>query len=305
MAVKPEDAERIRKLKKEKDAVILAHYYVPDEVQEIADFVGDSYGLAVEATKAPQKVICFAGVEFMCESAKILNPDKTVLIPEPDADCPMAHMADPAKIREMREKYDDLAVVCYINSAAETKTYADVIVTSSNAVKIVRRLPNKNIFFIPDRNLGRFVAEQCPEKNIILNDGYCHVHADITKESVEQAKAAHPGVKLLAHPECKEEVLALADYIGSTAGIIRYATESSDQEFLIGTELGVLRELKEKNPGKTFYPVADSQCCEDMKKITLDKVIRSLEQMGPTIEVAEERREKASLPLRKMLELAE
>lgn len=304
MAVEAADAKRIDELKKEKDAIILAHYYVPDEVQEIADFIGDSYALAKKATSASQKTICFAGVNFMCESAKILNPDKTVIMPEKLADCPMAHMVCPDDILEMRKKYDDLAVVCYINSTAEIKTYSDVCVTSSNAERIVKKLPNKNIYFIPDENLGRFIAKKCPDKNIILNDGWCHVHTSITRENVERAKELHQGLKVLAHPECKEEVLELADYIGSTSGIIDFATACTDQEFLICTELGVLYELKKKNPGKKFYSVGHRQFCPNMKKITIEKVIRCLEEMGPVMEIEEEEREKAYAPLSRMLELA-
>lgn len=296
--------EKIQQLKKERDAVILAHYYVPDEVQAVADYIGDSYGLAKIATTIPQKTICFAGVTFMSESAKILNPDKTVLVPEPLADCPMAHMVDPDDILAVREKYDDLAVVCYINSTAEIKEYSDVIVTSSNALKIVSKLPEKNIFFIPDENLGRYIAKQLPEKNFIFNDGFCHVHTSITRENVEKAKEAHPGIKVLAHPECKEDVLELADYIGSTSGIINFATECDDKEFLICTELGVLFDMKRKNPGKKFYSVGHRQFCPNMKRITLDKIVNALETMSPTMEIGDEAREKATAPLERMLELA-
>ena len=299
-----EKKERITQLKKEKDAVILAHYYVPDEVQEIADYVGDSFYLSRIATQIPQKTICFAGVRFMGESAKILNPQKTVLLPEPMADCPMAHMADPDKILKIRDSLGDVAVVCYINSTAELKQYADVCVTSSNALKIVRALPNKHIYFIPDENLGRYIASRLPEKHFIFNDGFCHVHTSITRENVEAALSARPGMKVLVHPECKTDVLELADYIGSTSGIIEYATQSDASEFLICTELGVLHELKQKNPEKKFYSVGHRQFCPNMKKITLDKVIASLENMSPTVEIPEEDRLKAYAPLARMLELA-
>lgn len=295
---------RIERLKQEKDAVILAHYYVSDDVQAIADYIGDSYYLSKIATEIPQKTICFAGVSFMGESAKILNPDKTVLLPEEGADCPMAHMADIEKVQEMRLKYEDLAVVCYINSTAQLKTYSDVCVTSANALKIVGALPNKNIYFIPDENLGRYIASQLPDKNFIFNDGFCHVHTSITKENVLKAKAAKPGIQVLAHPECKMEVLELADFIGSTSGIIQYATESADVEFLICTELGVLFELKQKNPDKFFYSVGHRQYCPNMKKITLDKIAHCLETMSPTVEMNEEERLSANVPLNRMLELA-
>lgn len=240
----------------------------------------------------------------MGESAKILNPQKTVLLPEPMADCPMAHMADPDKILKIRDSLGDVAVVCYINSTAELKQYADVCVTSSNALKIVRALPNKHIYFIPDENLGRYIASRLPEKHFIFNDGFCHVHTSITRENVEAALSARPGMKVLVHPECKTNVLELADYIGSTSGIIEYATQSDASEFLICTELGVLHELKQKNPEKKFYSVGHRQFCPNMKKITLDKVIASLENMSPTVEIPEEDRLKAYAPLARMLELA-
>lgn len=295
---------QIKKLKKEKDAVILAHYYVNDDVQAIADYIGDSYYLSKIATEIPQKTICFAGVSFMGESAKILNPEKTVLLPDIGADCPMAHMADIDIIKEMRKRYEDLAVVCYINSTAELKTHTDVCVTSSNALKIVSSLPNKNIYFIPDENLGRYIASQLPEKNFIFNDGFCHVHTSITKENVIRAKEAKPGIKVLAHPECKMEVLEYADYIGSTSGIIDYATACEDKEFLICTELGVLYELKQKNPGKKFYSVGHRQYCPNMKKITLEKIAKALDTMKPEVEIKEEKRLAANAPLIRMLELA-
>lgn len=296
--------EKIAQLKAEKDAVILAHYYVPAEVQAIADHVGDSYALAKIATAAPQKVICFAGVSFMGESAKVLNPEKTVLMPDITADCPMAHMVTPQEILDMRAKYDDLAVVCYINSMAEIKQYADVCVTSSNAVKIVSALPQKNIFFIPDRNLGQFLAAKMPEKNFIFNEGHCPVHVRIKESHILDAKAAHPGLKVLAHPECTPDVLQHADYIGSTAGIIDFASASADMEFIIATETGVFYELEKRNPGKKFFPVMDQQLCEGMKKVTLEKIAAALETMSPAMELSDDEISKSNAPLQKMLELA-
>lgn len=297
--------EEIEKLKKEKNAVILAHYYVPGEVQACADYIGDSFYLSKAATKLEEKTIVFAGVTFMGESAKILNPEKTVLLPDETADCPMAHMAAVDRIKKMREKYQDLAVVCYINSSAELKTYSDICVTSSNAVEIVRNLPNKNVFFIPDENLGSYVAQQVPEKNIILNDGYCYVHKEVTKEQAARMKALKPGVKFLVHPECKKEVVELADYTGSTAGIIKYATESEDKEFIIGTENGVLYELQKKNPDKKFYTLEGGQTCASMKKITLEKVRDCLKYATGEVHVTQELREKANLPLNRMLQAVE
>ncbi len=296
--------EEIEQLKKEKNAVILAHYYVPKEVQEIADFVGDSYYLSKKARETEAEIIVFAGVSFMGESAKILNPKKKVLLPDAEADCAMAHMASAKKVQEMREKYEDLAVVCYINSTAVLKTVSDVCVTSSNAVKIVKALPNKNIFFIPDENLGSYVAKQVPEKNILLNDGYCPVHKQITVETVRQAKAKHPQAEFLAHPECTEEILAEADFIGSTSGIINYAKQSSKKEFLIGTEDGVFAEFAKQCPDKNFYSVMQGQCCVDMKKVTLEKVRDCLKEEKYEVEITEDTREKAQKALDKMLELA-
>lgn len=296
--------EEINQLKLERDAVILAHYYVADDIQEIADYIGDSYYLSEIATKLPQQTICFAGVKFMGESAKILSQDKTVLLPEVLADCPMASMAEEEKIIKIRKEYEDLAVVCYINSSAELKTFSDVIVTSSNAVKIVKALPEKNIYFIPDENLGRYVASQVPEKNFIFNEGFCHVHTSISKENVLKAKQARPDMEVLVHPECKIEILELADYIGSTAGIINYATKSEKKEFLICTELGILHELKKKNPDKSFYSVGHRQFCPNMKKITLEKIKNSLQNLETRVEIEEELRLKAYNPLKRMLELA-
>lgn len=296
--------EEIEQLKKEKNAVILAHYYVPKEVQEIADFVGDSYYLSKKARETEADIIVFAGVSFMGESAKILNPNKKVLLPDAEADCAMAHMASLKKVQEMREKYKDLAVVCYINSTAALKTVSDVCVTSSNAVKIVKALPNKNIFFIPDENLGSFVAKQVPEKNIFLNDGYCPVHKQITVETVRLAKAKYPQAEFLAHPECTEEILAEADFIGSTSDIINYAKQSSKKEFLIGTEDGVFVELVRQCPNKNFYSVMQGQCCVDMKKVTLEKVRDCLKEEKYAVEITEDTRKKAQRALDKMLELA-
>ena len=296
--------EEIEILKKEKQAVILAHYYVPDEVQEIADYTGDSFYLSKVAKETDAKILVFAGVSFMGESAKILNPEKKVLLPDPTADCAMAHMVNLKQLQEIKDRYDDLAVVCYINSTAEVKTHSDVCVTSANAVKIVRKLPNQNIFFIPDGNLGRYVAEQVPEKNVMLNDGYCPIHAAMTREAVLRAKGAHPEAAFLVHPECTRELLEEADYIGSTSGIIQYASESDRQEFLIGTEIGVFCELKKRNPEKQFYTLTDQQICWDMKKITLEKVAEVLRNESNEVQISETVRQQAMRPLERMLELA-
>jgi len=283
----------------------LAHYYVNADVKAVADYVGDSYYLAKTATAISQKNIMLCGVSFMGESVKILNPEKTVIMPDKYADCPMAHMASAERIKEIRKKYDDLAVVCYINSTAELKTHVDVCVTSSNALKIVKSLPQKNIYFIPDENLGKYIAKMVPEKNFIFNDGYCCVHAEITKEDVEKAKIAHPESKILAHPECKLEVLQIADYIGSTSGIIEQSSVSNAKEFIICTEVGVFDELRANNPDKKFYTAGrPKQICANMKKNTLEKVVTTLENFCNQIELEESDRQKAVKSLDKMLKLA-
>ncbi len=296
--------EQILKLKKEKNAVILAHYYVSDEVQEIADYTGDSYALSKKAKELDEDIIVFCGVSFMGESAKILNPDKKVLMPDMNADCAMAHMVDLKNVQEVREEYEDVAVVCYINSTAEIKSHADVCVTSSNAVKIVRELPNKNIFFIPDGNLGRYVAEQVPEKNVILNKGYCPVHHAMTLDEVQRAKSEHPQAEFVVHPECVKELLDEADFIGSTAAIIKYVGASSKKEFIIGTEVGVLYELKKQNPNKEFYFLNENQICHDMKYITLEKIYDVLVNETNALEMDEVKSQAALKPLERMLELA-
>lgn len=296
--------EEIQQLKKQKDAVILAHYYVSPQVQQVADYVGDSFYLSQVATQLKQRVLVFCGVAFMGESAKILNPQKTVLMPDLEADCPMAHMATVEAICEMRQKYKDLAVVCYINSTAQLKEHADVCVTSSNAVKIVKSLPNQNILFIPDQNLARYVAAQVPEKNFIHLNGFCPVHQKMKKSEVEHQKQQHPNAKILAHPECTAEILSLADYVGSTSGMIDYATQDSCTEFIICTEQGIDYELRMKNPQKTFYYPQTTPICPDMKRNTLEKILHALKTGEGEVFVSAEQREKAKKPLEKMLELA-
>ena len=296
--------DKITNLKKEKNAVILAHYYVPDEVQEIADYVGDSFYLAKVAKESDAEIIVFCGVSFMGESAKILNPNKKVLMPDMSADCAMAHMVKPGIIEKMRQQYEDLAVVCYINSTADLKCQSDVCVTSSNAVKIVKALPNQNIFFIPDKNLGSFVAKQVPEKNIILNDGCCPIHAKISLSHLEEEKNKHPNALVLTHPECEKEVVQCSDYIGSTADIISFANKSDAKEFIICTEEGVNFKLMNDNPDKKFYFPNPKPCCEDMKLNTLENVLKCLETEENEVTVSEEIRKRALVPLDKMLELA-
>lgn len=296
---------KIQDLKKEKNAVIMAHYYVPDEVQDIADYIGDSYYLSDMATKVDADIIVLCGVSFMGESAKILNTGKKVLMPAADADCPMAHMADIERIDEIRQQYDDVAVVCYVNSTAELKAASDVCVTSSNALKIVSSLPEKNIYFIPDQNLAHFIADQLPEKNFIFNDGYCHVHHNVLKEQILEAKEARPDALVLVHPECRPEVTALADYVGSTSGIINYATASDAREFIISTEMGVFYQLKKKNPDKKFYTAGNMQICPNMKKISIDKVLTALEDEVTEVIMDETLVKDAHAPMKRMLELSE
>ncbi|MCI9125902.1 MAG: quinolinate synthase NadA [Eubacterium sp.] len=296
--------QKITELKKEKDVVIMAHYYVDGKVQALADHVGDSFALSKLATTVTNKNILFCGVKFMGESAKILNPQKTVIMPDITADCPMAHMVEVEKIKQVREMFPDVAVVCYVNSTAEIKSYSDVCVTSSNAVKVVKALPNKDIFFIPDNNLAQYVAKQVPEKHFIFNDGFCPIHKEITKQHILDAKEKHPGAPVLTHPECTQEVLEVSDFIGSTSEIIDFATRSDEKEFLIATETGVFYELQQKNPEKVFYSVKGDQICPDMKKITLENVLAALESFEPEVIMEEDTIEKANAPLVQMLELA-
>lgn len=297
-------ADEINKLKKEKNAVILAHYYVNPEVQDIADYIGDSFYLSKVAVELTEQTIVFCGVSFMGESAKVLNPGKTVLMPDASADCAMAHMADTDTIRKIREQYEDLAVVCYINSIAELKEHSDVCVTSANAVKIVKALPNKNIFFIPDRNLAHFVAEQVPEKNFVYNEGYCPVHEKMSVAEIRKVKKMYPEAEVLSHPECPKAVLELSDYIGSTTGIIDYAGKSNSREFIICTENGVRHKLENDYPEKKFYFTETEPVCEDMKTITLEKILHVLKTGENEVRVSDERRENSRKPLERMLELA-
>ena len=296
--------EEIKLWKEKKDAVILAHFYVDAEVQKIADYTGDSFYLSKIAANLPNKTIVYCGVSFMGESSCLLSPDKKVLMPDITADCPMAHMVTKQEVDEARAKYDDLAVVCYINSTAEIKSWSDVSVTSANAVQIVKNLPNKNILFIPDKNLGRFVAAQVPEKNIILVKGYCPIHEAISLEEIKELKAKHPNAEILVHPESSEAVCDIADYAGSTSGIISYAAKSDKKEFIIGTEIGVKYELEKQNPDKSFFFPATPPVCKDMKLITLEKILHVLKPGENEASVDEAQAKAAKETLTKMLELA-
>ena len=284
------------------DAVVLAHYYTDGAVQAMADYVGDSYYLAKVAAQTDKGTIVFCGVRFMGESAKILNPARRVLLPDDLADCPMAHMADAESIRALRARVPDLAVVCYINSTAELKAESDVCVTSSNAVRIVSALPNQNVLFIPDENLGRFVQAQVPGKRFYFSGGYCPVHAQLLASDVEREKLARPNASVLAHPECRAELLALADFVGSTSEIISFAEKSGAAEFILCTEPGVLWELSRRCPGKRFVPT--TPVCADMKRITPAKVEACLAGGGYEVRMDAARMDAARRPLERMLELA-
>lgn len=296
--------QEIIKLKKEKDICILAHSYQNRDVVEVADFVGDSFQLSVKAKEVPQKTVIMCGVRFMAETVKILSPEKTVIIANPEAGCPMAEQMDVDYINSVKAENPDCTVVAYINTTAALKTICDVCVTSASAVKIVKELPAKNILFIPDCNLGSYVAKQVPEKNIKLLNGGCPIHGVMTKEDALEAKRLHPGAKLLAHPECKPEVLEEAEFIGSTSAIMKYAEESSDKEFIIGTEISIAEHLSYSCPDKTFYPMSKGLICADMKLTTLPDVYRAIiGTAGKEIIMDEDTIAKAKACIDKMIEL--
>ena len=295
-------SEKILKLKKEKNAIILAHLYQIPEIQEIADYVGDSYYLSQVARDAKEDLIIFCGVKFMAESAKVLSPEKTVILPAPNAGCPMADMAEVEDVEEMIEKYPDAFKVCYINSSYEVKALCDASVTSSSALKIIKNIPNKQILFLTDQNLGGYISEFFPEKEFILWRGFCPTHHRITAEDIIKAKEEHPNVKVLSHPECSKEVRDLSDYIGSTSGIINYATECEDKEFIIATEEGVLHQLKKKNPDKKFY-FPEVMVCPNMKKTSLQDVYDALDGKKEEVILDEEIRKKALTSLENMHKL--
>ena len=272
--------DEILRLKKENDICILAHAYQSQDILEVADYVGDSYGLSLEAAKAPQSTILMCGVRFMAETVKLLSPDKKTILSHPQAGCPMAEQIDLEMLRAMKEQCPDYTVVAYINTTSELKALCDVCVTSSSAVKIVKNIENKNILFIPDCNLGAWVAEQVPEKNIKLVHGGCPTHAKMTVRDVEAAKKLHPAAELLVHPECVPEVAKLADYIGSTTGIMDYARNSSAAEFIIGTENSIVQHLQFECPDKRFYPLSKGCVCMNMKLTTLGEVYNCVRGIG-------------------------
>lgn len=296
-------AEQILELKKQKNAIILAHYYQCPEVQDIADAVGDSYYLSKIAKDCSENTIVFCGVKFMAESAKILSPHKTVLLPAFDAGCPMAEMATAEEVLKMKEAHPNATVVTYINSTTEVKAVTDVCVTSSNALKIIKNIKNDEIIFLPDKNLGEYIAELVPEKKFILWNGFCITHKKVRPESITKTKELIEDIKVLVHPECEREVRDLADFLGSTGEIISYATENPYKNYLIVTEDGVLHELKKKNPDKNFYVPGSSMTCVNMKKTKLEDVYNCLLNSQYEINIDEEIRIKAYNALMNMHEM--
>jgi quinolinate synthase len=272
-------AARLAELKREKAATVLAHVYTLPEVQDAADFVGDSLGLSRQAASLDPsvRVIVFCGVHFMAETAAMLSPGRTVLLPDPRAGCPMADMVTAEDVRALRREHPRAAVACYVNSTAAVKAESDVCVTSSNAVRVISRLAEHEVIFVPDRSLGLWVQKQLPDKRLVLFDGFCPVHHSMMRTQVEAARMAHPGALVLAHPENTEELLELADFIGSTEQIVRHAGASAGTEFIVATENGILHRLRAQNPGKTFHPVAEWAVCPNMKLNTLEKVVACLE----------------------------
>jgi len=296
--------DEIIRLKKEKDFCILVHAYQSPELLEIADFVGDSYGLSVKAAEAPQKNIIMCGVRFMAETVKLLSPEKHAFLANPAAGCPMADQLDRARLLEMKKKFPDYTVVSYINTTSELKTATDVCVTSSSALKICKEIENDKILFVPDPNLGSWVAEQIPEKHFEFFHGGCPTHFRITKADVERARAEHPEALLLVHPECRTEVTNLSDYAGSTTGIMAYAKNSDAKEFIIGTELSIVWHLQNECPDKKFYPLSKDLMCHNMRITTLNDVLKTMQGTGgEEIFLSDEVLRDAKKPIEKMIEL--
>ena len=292
--------ERIAELKKELTAVIVAHNYQRPEVQDIADFVGDSLELARQCAEVDAQTIVFCGVLFMAETAAILNPDRTVLLSEGSAGCPLADMISPDELRQWKQRYPRAAVVCYINSSAGIKAESDICCTSANGVKVVNSVANDDILFVPDQNLGHYISTQT-KKNMILYPGFCYVHHRLKPEQVKLAKQLHPDARVLVHPECPPEVIALAEAALSTSQMLRYVKASSHQSFIIGTEEGILHRLRLENPAKSFYLISNGQICTDMKKTTLEVLARTMELRQNIVTVPEEVRLKAKQAVDRML----
>lgn len=302
-------AEAIRELKRQKNAVILAHYYTRPEVQEIADFTGDSLALSQQAARTDASVIVFAGVHFMAETAKILSPGKKVLLPDPEAGCSLADSCEAAAFGRFLKDYPDHLVVAYVNTSVGVKALTDVCCTSSNAVEIVRSIPaDRKIVFAPDRNLGNYIKSVTGRDDMVVWDGACHVHEEFSVEKILELKKAHPGAPVLAHPECKKTVLLTADYIGSTAALLKYASTSPADTFIVVTESGILHQMQKENPGKRFIPAppVDSTCgcndCRYMKLVTLEKIYRALRDEQPEVTIEEGLRRRAERSIRNMLE---
>ena len=293
---------RIATLKKEHNIVILAHNYQRPEIQDAADFVGDSLDLAIKATKTTANVIIFCGVTFMAEAAKILNPDKTVIIPDPTSTCPMANMVNPTDLRLLKKKHPKAAVMAYINTNADVKVLADICCTSANGVDVARSLTQQEIIFVPDKNLGTYIQQQVPEKNMILWPGSCSTHVHILADDIRALQQQHPHALTLVHPECNPDVIALADYATSTNGMVTYAKDSPATEFIIGTEQGLCHRLKKEIPNKTFYPLPKA-LCPNMKKTTIENLINSMETLEPEIELPETIMQQARIPLQRMMNL--
>jgi quinolinate synthase len=278
--------ERIRELKERRKAVILAHNYQRGEVQDVADFAGDSLELARKANKTDAEVILFCGVHFMAEMAAIVNPGKTVLVPDINAGCPMANMLTVRQLRDLKAKHPDAAVICYVNSSAATKADSDICCTSANAVEVMASFPpERRIIFVPDRSLGSWAAKKLERNNVILWDGYCPTHHRILRRDIEELKVLHPDAKVVVHPECTEEVIAVADEVGSTSGILRYACESGAKDVIIGTEIGMLHRIQKECPNVKLYPASQLADCPDMKLNTLQKLLWALEDMQQVIKV--------------------
>ena len=301
--INQELSEKMRGLKAEKKAVILAHNYQLGEVQDIADFTGDSLELSQNAAKTDAAVIVFCGVHFMAETASILCPDKTVLLPDMTAGCPMANMITAGKLKEKKSELPGVPVVCYVNSSADVKAESDVCCTSANAVKVVNSLPEENILFVPDQYLGGYVASQT-RKKIVFWPGYCPTHARIRPEDIQRAKTEYPQAKVMVHPECRPETVALADEVLSTGGMLRFARSTPAREIIVGTEIGLLHRLKKENPDKLFIPASEQAVCPRMKLITLEKILWSLQEMAPEVKVPEPVRTRALKAVNRMLEIS-
>lgn len=294
---------KILELKKEKNAVILSHNYQRGDVQDIADFVGDSLGLSQKASKTDADVIIFCGVHFMAETAAIICPDKIVVIPDPHAGCPMAAMVTARELREKKKQHPDATIVCYVNSTAEVKAESDICCTSANATKVVASIPEeKEILFIPDKSLGDYVARQLG-REMILWEGFCPTHHRILSDHIRRLKEEHPDAKVVVHPECTGDVISLADHVASTTGIVKYVRESNARRFIVGTENGIIHRLKKENPEKQFFHVIKLADCPNMKLNTLEKVLWALEDLEPRVTVPQDIREKARRAIDKMLAL--